>query len=66
MDENYRLIEQETQEYYLEFLQKWKDVAKSKISQYRSNIDDLKKEKDILTHSFQEERNNYESKIYEL
>ena len=31
MDENYKLIEQETQEYYLEFLQKWKEVAKSKI-----------------------------------
>lgn len=28
MDENYKLIEQETQEYYIEFLQKWKEVAK--------------------------------------
>ena len=32
MDENYKLIESETQEYYLEFLQKWKEVAKSKIT----------------------------------
>jgi hypothetical protein len=35
MDENYRLIEQETQEYYIEFLSKWKEVAKQKINQYR-------------------------------
>ena len=31
MDENYKLIEQETQEYYMEFLKKWKEVAKEKI-----------------------------------
>jgi hypothetical protein len=35
MDENYRLIEQETQEYYIEFLQKWKELAKAKIARYR-------------------------------
>lgn len=28
MDENYKLIEKETQEYYIEFLGKWKEVAK--------------------------------------
>lgn len=27
MDENYKMIEQETQEYFLEFLKKWKEVA---------------------------------------
>ncbi len=32
MDENYKMIEHETQEYYIEFLQKWKEVAKSKIT----------------------------------
>ena len=28
MDKNYILIEEETQEYYIEFLKKWKEVAK--------------------------------------
>ena len=35
MDSNYKMIEKETQEYYIEFLQKWREVAKSKITQYR-------------------------------
>lgn len=35
MDQNYKMIEKETQEYYIEFLQKWREVAKSKITQYR-------------------------------
>lgn len=39
MDENYKMIEQETQEYYIEFLQKWKEVAKQKIHQYRANTE---------------------------
>lgn len=48
MDENYKLIEKETQEYYIEFLQKWKEVAKSKISQYRKAIDQLCQEKEQI------------------
>ena len=32
MDSNYKMIEKETQEYYVEFLQKWREVAKSKIT----------------------------------
>ena len=35
MDTNYKLIEEETQAYYIEFLQKWRELAKSKISQYK-------------------------------
>lgn len=54
MDENYKLIEQETQEYYIEFLQKWKEIAKQKISQYRANIEQIAKEKDRVT----QERDN--------
>jgi hypothetical protein len=45
MDENYRLIETETQEYYIEFLQKWKELAKNKIARYRQQCDDLVAEK---------------------
>ena len=48
MDENYRLIEQETQEYYIEFLSKWKEVAKSKITQYRKAIEQLAQEKEMM------------------
>ena len=39
MDDNYKLIEQETQEYYIEFLQKWKELAKNKISRYKDQCD---------------------------
>jgi hypothetical protein len=45
MDENYRMIEQETQEYYIEFLQKWKELAKAKIARYRQQCDELVAEK---------------------
>ena len=48
MDENYKLIEQETQEYYIEFLQKWKEVAKQKIQQYRKTTEELTKEKEKI------------------
>ena len=48
MDENYKLIEKETQEYYIEFLGKWKEVAKSKIQQYRKNTENLALEKDKM------------------
>ena len=41
MDENYRLMEQETQEYYVEFFNKWKEEARSKIMQYRRVIESL-------------------------
>lgn len=45
MDENYNLIEQETQEYYIEFLQKWKELAKAKIANYRQQCEILIAEK---------------------
>ncbi len=35
MEKNYKLIEQETEEYYIEFIQKWRELAKSKIKHYR-------------------------------
>jgi hypothetical protein len=31
IDENYKMMESETQEYYVEFLSKWRDMAKNKI-----------------------------------
>ena len=49
MDENYKLIEQETQEYYIEFLQKWKEVAKQKIQQHRKTTEALALEKEKMT-----------------
>ena len=48
MDENYKMIEKETQEYYIEFLGKWKEIAKQKIQQYRKTTEALAKEKDLL------------------
>lgn len=41
LDINYKLIEQETEEYYIEFLQKWRELAKSKIKQYRRQSEQL-------------------------
>jgi ElaB/YqjD/DUF883 family membrane-anchored ribosome-binding protein len=45
MDDNYRLIEQETQDYYIEFLNKWKELAKAKIKSYREQCERLVSEK---------------------
>ena len=45
MDENYNLIEQETQDYYIEFLSKWKELARSKIANYRQQCEVLISEK---------------------
>ena len=49
MDSNYKMIEKETQEYYVEFLQKWREVAKGKITQYRRQSEQLIQEKEALT-----------------
>ena len=48
MDQNYKLIEEETQEYYIEFLRKWKEVAKQRILQYRKNTESLSQEKERI------------------
>ena len=48
MDLNYKMIEQETQDYYIEFLQKWREVAKSKITQYRKQSEQLQAEKETI------------------
>lgn len=48
MDSNYKMIEKETQEYYVEFLQKWREVAKSKITQYRRQSEQLLLDKEAL------------------
>lgn len=49
MDSNYKMIEKETQEYYVEFLQKWREVAKSKITQYRRQSEQLIQDKEMLS-----------------
>ena len=41
MDTNYKLIEQETQDYYIEFLQKWRELAKNIISHYKRQSEHL-------------------------
>ncbi|CDW82915.1 kinesin-like calmodulin-binding protein zwichel [Stylonychia lemnae] len=66
MDENYKLIEKETQDYYLEFLQKWKDVAKSKITQYRKAIDLLYNEKDQIQKEKDKAIENLNEKYLQL
>jgi hypothetical protein len=48
MDSNYKLIEQETQDYYIEFLQKWRELARSKISQYKRQAETLTQENQAL------------------
>ena len=48
MDQNYKLIEEETQEYYIEFLRKWKEVAKQRILQYRKITESLSQEKERI------------------
>ena len=55
MDTNYKLIEEETQEYYIEFLQKWRELAKNKISQYRRQSEQLLQENQVLQKEKQNE-----------
>ncbi len=51
MDENYQMIEQETQEYYIEFLQKWKEIAKTKIAHYRQQCEEVVSEKNSIVRA---------------
>lgn len=48
LNQNYKLIEEETQEHFIEFLEKWKKLAKSKIDQYKSVFVSLKEEKEDI------------------
>jgi len=38
-EKNYKTIENETEQYYNEILEKWKEVVREKISRYRSNYE---------------------------
>lgn len=51
MTDNYNLIEQETQDYYIEFLSKWKDLAKAKIASYRQQCEVLIGEKEKIVRN---------------
>lgn len=53
VDENYKLIEEETQEHFSEFLEKWKLLAKSKIDQYKSAFSAIKSEKEDIQNRLQ-------------
>ena len=46
MDTNSKLIEEETKEYYVEFLKKWREVAKQRILMHRKNTEALCREKE--------------------
>ena len=48
VDENYKLIEEETQDHFTEFLDKWKKLAKNKIDQYKAAFGNLKNEKEDI------------------
>ena len=41
MEDNYQMIEHETTEYYVEFLSKWKELAKTKIARYKHQCERL-------------------------
>ena len=66
MDENYRMIEQETQEYYIEFLQKWKELAKAKIARYRQQCDDLVAEKVQIVKNKDQQLETFNDRITTL
>jgi len=48
VDDNYKMIEEETQEHFEEFLEKWKELAKSKIKQYKDAFNKVKVEKEEI------------------
>lgn len=66
MDENYRMIEQETQEYYIEFLQKWKELAKAKIARYRQQCDELVAEKVQIVKNKDQQLETFNDRITTL
>ena len=48
MDKNYEAIEEETHQRYMEFISKWKEQIKMKITQYQSSINAMAGEKNQL------------------
>lgn len=52
MDQNSKLIEEETKEYYVEFLKKWREVAKQRILMHRKNTEALSREKEQLDFEY--------------
>ena len=49
VDENYKLIEQETQEHFIDFLDKWKAVARNKIEPTRRMNKTIAKSENVST-----------------
>lgn len=48
LNENYKRIEDETQEHFTDFLDKWKKIAKSKLDNYKAAFNSLKDEKEDI------------------
>ena len=48
LDVSYQVIETETQEHFVEFLNQWKDVATTKISQHKEAFKELKGDKEDI------------------
>ena len=40
LEKNYKTLENETEQYYSDILEKWKEVVKEKILRYRRNYED--------------------------
>lgn len=40
LEKNYKTLENETEQYYSDILEKWKEVVKEKILSYRRNYED--------------------------
>lgn len=53
IDDNYKMIEEETQEQFSEFLDKWKKSTKNKIDHYKSALNSIKQDKEIMKKEMQ-------------
>ena len=45
IERNYKMMEDDNEKYYLDYINKWKDAMKNKILQYRMTIDTINMEK---------------------
>jgi hypothetical protein len=62
MDENYQLVEQQSNGYYAEFMGRWREAVKEKVRMYKVEIEGLVREKDDAKR----ERERMSEKVREL
>jgi hypothetical protein len=66
MEQNYEMIEKETQDYYIEFIQKYKEVASQRFHDQRQKYEQALKDKEHLEQEKERSESHLRDKLEQV